>query len=229
MATAPHAGRNGTRGPYAKTAAKRAAIGKAAFEVVEEVGHDGLTTAAVAERADLSERTLTYHFPTRDHLLVAALTHFNDSIQERTALPGSAAWPTDGDLATTEQVETIVHNLLRGTASDRGYLRLYVYLVGRSQQPGSAAHAYFREHYAIAREGMALIMRLLQEAGLARTDRDPEDQARQFLATWEGLQQQWVVMEDFDLEAATLRAFLDVTGHDVLRTRTAVEELLQQL
>ena len=62
-----------TRGQGAKTPERRAAIARAALDIVTEVGHRALTTAEVAARAGLSERAMLYHFPTRDHLLVAAL------------------------------------------------------------------------------------------------------------------------------------------------------------
>ena len=64
----------GKRGPYAKTAETKATIARAALEVVREKGHRALTTAEVSERAGVSEATRFYHFPTRDHLLVAAMT-----------------------------------------------------------------------------------------------------------------------------------------------------------
>ena len=51
-----------TRGAYAKSHAKRALIARAAYEIVLEVGHRALTTSAVAERAGISERTITSPF-----------------------------------------------------------------------------------------------------------------------------------------------------------------------
>ena len=44
-----------------------------------------LTTAAVAQRAGMSERTMLYHLPTRDHLLVAALERVPAWVGERLA------------------------------------------------------------------------------------------------------------------------------------------------
>ncbi|PHP53531.1 TetR/AcrR family transcriptional regulator [Actinomyces ruminis] len=217
------------RGPYAKTAGKKRTIAQAAFEIIVEVGHENLTNAAVAERTGLTERTLTYHFPTRDHLLIAAHEYFDSKVATRITPSEKLLWSADDQMTSTQQLEAIVRTLLRSTATSLGYLRLHVYLIGRSQDPASVANEYFHRHYEVTLEGLGRIMLQLQASELARADRDPLDLARQFLASWEGLQQQWVVLEDFDLEEAMLRAFLDVTGHDLQRTRTAVEEVLHTL
>ncbi|NTW42822.1 MAG: TetR family transcriptional regulator, partial [Cellulomonadaceae bacterium] len=63
------------RGPYARTALRREQIARASLEIVVELGHENLTTAEVARRAGSSEATALYHFPSKDHLLVAALEH----------------------------------------------------------------------------------------------------------------------------------------------------------
>ena len=70
-----------TRGPYAKTAERKASIAEAALELIRESGHRSLLVADVARRAGVSERTLFYHFPTRDHVLVAALERVDELSQ----------------------------------------------------------------------------------------------------------------------------------------------------
>ncbi|WP_136194133.1 helix-turn-helix domain-containing protein [Actinomyces procaprae] len=217
-----------SRGPYAKTAVKREAIARAAYEVVQEVGHERLTTAAVARRAGMAERTMLYHFPSRDHLLVAALAYFDEVIQGRGALVDFREDKTAGEQALTAQdAEAIIARLVRGTACDDARLRLYSYLAGQAQIPGSAAHEHFTAHYAEAIDGIGIIIGALQQHGLARTDQPAEAMARRFLAAWDGLQQLWVVAPDFDLEAETLHAFADITGRDLLRARDAMAEVIR--
>ncbi|MCL3777401.1 MULTISPECIES: TetR family transcriptional regulator [unclassified Actinomyces] len=234
MSTAAHTSSTGpghTRGPYAKTTAKRAAIARAAYEVVQEVGHEGLTTAAVAARAGMAERTMLYHFPTRDHLLTAALDHFDNVIQgggNLEAFRRDHGVTADREPSLEESEETI-RRLIAATASDDARLRLYSYLAGQAQVEGSAAHEHFTTHYAEAIDGIGALIRAFQKAGLARTDRDASSMARRFLASWDGLQQQWVVSGDFDLEEEILLAFADVTGRDLILARQAVTDALQAL
>ncbi|WP_103063951.1 TetR family transcriptional regulator [Actinomyces qiguomingii] len=219
-----------SRGPYAKTAAKRETIAHAAYDVVQEVGHERLTTAAVAQKADMAERTMLYHFPSRDHLLVAALEYFDQVVQGQGALVDFREGESAGERApTAQEAEAVIARLVRGAAGDDARLRLYCYLAGQAQIPGSAAHEHFTAHYAQAITGIGILIGSLQQQGLARADRSARAMARRFLAAWDGLQQLWVVAPDFDLEAETLHAFADITGRDLLRTRKAVAEVIRSI
>lgn len=220
----------GPRGPYAKTAAKREAIARAAYEIVEEIGHENLTTIEVAQRAGLSVRTVNYHFPTRDHLLVAAWDYAGIAGVDWTAELGRTdGLPSTVEEATPELAERVIRSLLRATAADVQRMRLRIYLVGQSQAPDTAAREYFGEHYPFSIFGLGNIMTALQRGGLISPDRDPRSLARQFLAAWDGLQQQWLVTQDFDLEEESIAAFRAISGLDLARTRAAVEELLHQI
>ncbi|MDO4901725.1 TetR family transcriptional regulator [Actinomyces sp.] len=218
------------RGPYAKTAAKREAIARAAYEVVQQVGHEHLTTAAVARRAGMAERTMLYHFPSRDHLLVAALEYFDEVVQGRGELVRFREQAdAEAPALTEEAAEATIGRLIRTTASGDARLRLYGYLAGQAQIPGTAAHEHFAAHYAEAIAGISIIIGSLQQHGLARTDRPAEAMARRFLASWDGLQQLWVVSPDFDLEAEIIQAFADTTGRDLARTRDAMAEVIRSI
>lgn len=61
-----------SRGRYAKSAERRTSIA-AALHLNQQNVHADVTVAHVATKAAVSERALFYHFPTRDHVLVAAL------------------------------------------------------------------------------------------------------------------------------------------------------------
>lgn len=92
------------RGPYAKSAEKRAAIAKAAYEVVMEVGHPQLTTQAVAARAGLLDGrcSITSRPATTS---VAAIEYFEGffageganarSPRRRSSVTSSTSSPTD--------------------------------------------------------------------------------------------------------------------------------------
>ncbi len=53
----------------------RARLARAAFEVIAERGHSALRTAAVAERAGVSQGAQVHHFATKDGLTLAAVEY----------------------------------------------------------------------------------------------------------------------------------------------------------
>ena len=210
------------RGPYAKSAEKRAAIAKAAYEVVMEMGHVQLTTAAVAARAGMLERTMLYHFPTRDHLLVAAIEYFEGFI--------------DGDgqegerpLAPPSEFRDLIDQLAQRSPGEDKRLRLQVALASAAQDPTHPAHEFFQRHYERVMAEMIDLMKARQAAGLAHPDRDPVRMARQFVAVWDGLQQSWLIRRDFDLTEEITEAFREISGQNALEARAAVQDLLSRI
>lgn len=209
----------GPRGPYAKTAERRAQIAEASYEIVMEVGHNALTTAAVAERAGISERTMLYHFPSRDHLLVAAIEHFDSRMSEGR---GHLTW-------APETITQIITALAAQAQADDRRLQLQVALAASSQDPSHPAHEYFRRHYEQALRSMSELISAMQKQGTAHPDRDPDQMARLFIASWDGLQQLWLIRRDFDLSAEILTAFREISGQAAMEARQAVEDLLARI
>lgn len=205
------------RGPYAKSAQRRSAIGQAALDLIQRHGHADVTVAQVAIAADVSERTLFYHFPTRDHLLVAALEASDqltsDDIGSR----------DDSQLSDVDQV---VSALARLDAGHVWKVRLITYLSARAQEENHPAHAYFVRHNEQAIKGFANMLRHRQRQGLAHPDLEPEAIARRFVAVWDGLQAQWLVAPTFDLAEEILAAFRQLSGQNVMEARQAFEQAL---
>lgn len=206
-----------TRGPGAKTPERRAAIARAALEIVLEAGHRALTTAEVAARAGISERAMLYHFPTRDHLLVAAL-EVSDADREieyieRHALPEGA------------RVETLAQNFARQVMGNDRVIRLAAAMTAAATDPDHPAHAYFQSHHARALDGLAAIVRAEQAAGLAHPELDPEETAAQLLAMWLGLESLWLLRQDFDLEASMTRAFRRLMNRALMEQRALLDQL----
>lgn len=212
------------RGPYAKSAEKRAAIAKAAYEVVMEVGHVQLTTAAVAAKAGMLERTMLYHFPTRDHLLVAAIDYFEGHLE-----PGDEEQGRERPLASPDQFHDLIDTLARRSPSEDKRLRLQVALASAAQDPAHPAHEFFQRHYERVMAEMVDLMKARQAAGLAHPDRDPVRMARQFIAVWDGLQQNWLIRRDFDLTEEITEAFREISGQNALEARAAVQDLLSRI
>lgn len=212
------------RGPYAKSAAKRAAIAKAAYDVVMEVGHPQLTTAAVAAKAGMLERTMLYHFPTRDHLLVAAIDYFEGHLET-----GDGERGRERPLATPDQFRDLIDTLAQRSPSEDKRLQLQVALASAAQDPAHPAHAFFQRHYERVMAEMVELMKARQAAGLAHPDRDPVRMARQFVAVWDGLQQSWLIRRDFDLTEEITEAFREISGQNALEARAAVQDLLSRI
>ncbi|WP_350351703.1 TetR family transcriptional regulator [Microbacterium sp. A8/3-1] len=208
------------RGPYAKTAQKKAAVAEAALAVVLESGHRALTTAAVAAQAKMSERTMLYHFPTRDHLLVAALER-SDELVERL--------PVDRETLLEEGLFAIPRVTLGGIGGRTAVMELYNALRVESDNAGHPAHDYFRRHYTRTLETFRQLVVEQQESGGAHPDLDPDRVARQLHGVWSGLQSLYAVDPSFDILADLDDAFRRLTGQRELRARTVLGELAGRL
>lgn len=203
------------RGPYAKSADRRRVIASAALELVSEQSHTLVTMSEIAARAGVSERTLFYHFPTRDHVLIAAL-QLSD---ERTG--ADVASRDDSQLDDADQ---IVGLLARLDAEHEWKMRLAVYLGARAQESDHPAHDHFAQHNAEAIQSFANMLRHRQSRGLAHPDLDPESVARRLVAVWDGLQAQWLIAPTFDLAAEILASFRQLSGQNVMEARKAMEQ-----
>jgi AcrR family transcriptional regulator len=206
------------RGPYAKTAAKRAAIAAAAHAVVLERGHRGLTTAEVAQRAGVSERAMLYHFPSREHLLVAAIETADEATLSATRW--LAGTPEE------EHLDTLPVVVARDGPERTRVIALFSHLAAAAQDPGHPAREYLLRHNAGSVAALAQLVRRRQELGFAHPDIDAESAARHLLAVWGGLQNQWLVDPAFDLAVELQQAFRRLTGQPTMEARRRLEQAL---
>lgn len=175
------------RGPYAKTDGRRRELGRAALALVQEKGHRQVAVAEVADRAGVSEPTVFYHFPTKDHLLIAALEQFDDEHIRPEGLEAGAI----ADM---------------GRRAEKGVRRrhipqLYAETVGASVDPEHPANGYVRARQERSMRVIATDIRLLQDLGMVPGGLDAVAAARTLLAAWEGLQLQWLQGPAFDIRA----------------------------
>lgn len=208
------------RGRYAKTAETRASLAQAALDVVYEKGHGALTTAEVSQRAGVSETTRFYHFPTRDHLLVAALELADEQAEVRYSTAELQG----------QSLETVSGLIARdGMGRNRAVILLFTALGAEAPDPDHPAHGYFKVHNAMNVARFAEAVRQRQADGLAHPDLDPETVARQLQGIWRGLQSQWLVEPNFDLGDEVRQAFRRLTGQPTMEARQAMEEVLADL
>lgn len=199
-----------SRGPYARTRERRQVIARAVLDLVLEKGHAQVATAEVAQRAATSEGTVLYHFPSRDHLLVAALQCSDDEDDERTPA---------GDAAQALDVDPALKAFTRAAPNRENVMRLYTALAGHATTPGHPAQDYFRAHHRAAIARFSRLVEQRQAAGLAHPGLDPSEVARQFVATWDGLQVQWLVDPGFDLGDVLVGAFRRLSGQNWMEAR----------
>ena len=200
----------GSRGPYARSAERRRSIARAVLDTVLEKGHDGVTTAGTARRAGTSEATALYHFPTKEHLLVAAL----ELSDEEAALRPFSTEPGMG----LDDLRAFVD-----TTTERAHImRLHTALLGRATSPDHPAQEFLARHNREAVAHVARMVRHRQRAGTAHPGLDAAGAARQFLATWDGLQAQWLLDPSFDFGDHLVQAFRRLTGQNWMEGRAVL-------
>lgn len=211
------------RGPYAKTRGRIEAVGRHGYELVVEAGHRNLTLAEVARRAGLTESQVLYHFPSRDHLLVAALEHADARQEARRVERRADPAPRDEDPAVA------LAAVVNAELSDPRVLRLFVSMSAEATDPDHPAHAWALRRRAGIVEQYARFLRDLQERGWAHQDVDPERFARQLMALWDGLQTEWLVAPSFDLGAEVGAGLRALARRDAVLAREAVGALAHRL
>jgi AcrR family transcriptional regulator len=191
------------RGPYAKTDQRRRALSSAALELVRQKGHRNVAVSEIAALADTSEPTVYYHFPAKEHLLIAALQqHDDENIRERGAEAGAIA-----DMGHRAEIGVQRTN----------YSRLYNELAGAAADPEHPANPFFRERWARSLSVVATDIRRLQSLGRVPQEVDADAAAHLLLAAWEGLQLQWMQGPPFDIRVlleAQIRALLGPAALD---------------
>ncbi|MGV2984182.1 TetR/AcrR family transcriptional regulator [Microbacterium sp. AGC85] len=207
------------RGPYAKTQQRRASIAAAALDLINERGDARVGFAEVAERAGVSEATVVYHFPTRDHVLVAALEEA-DEVNSRVF--------EEADMRNMDVAE-VVSMLATTSAGHPQRMRLYTSQAANASDPDHPAHAWFVKHQQGTRDYFAWVLRRDQAAGRAHEDVDPDQFARQMIALWDGLQMQKLSDPALDLPEQVTDAYRSLARVDLVDARRALESLVAGL
>ncbi|BAS12660.1 hypothetical protein AHiyo8_09630 [Arthrobacter sp. Hiyo8] len=207
-----------TRGRYAKTAERRAAVARAALEIIRRKGHKALTTAEVASAAGMSETALMYHFPTRDHVLVAAMELADEEIGSRMTAESVAAELVSGDWDPAGTARLVL--------TEGNTVRLLLALGADAPDPEHPAHSYMKKHNENAILAFAAAVKRRQAEGRARPGLDPMGTGRQMMALWSGLRAQWLVDPSFDFANEVAAAFRALTGEAAMDTKKKIEDLI---
>jgi AcrR family transcriptional regulator len=194
------------RGPYAKTAARRADIVRAARDSFAEHGYAQSSLRDIAERAGITHTGLLHHFRTKDELLAAVLAQRDTEEWEQ----GSA------EVSDIDSLPSFLGDLLRRHQETPELMRLWAELAVAASRSDHPAHAYFVDRYERARSRTAQIMREGASRGEQSEALDADSGAMIFHAVLYGLQVQWLLNPQLDIVEA-LNSFLKL----ILPTGTA--------
>ncbi|MGN7211853.1 TetR/AcrR family transcriptional regulator [Brachybacterium paraconglomeratum] len=182
----------GRRGSYSKGIARRQEILDRALEVFRERGPEGTSLRRVAEEIGVSHGALLHYFRSREQLLLALYEHTETHRQELRA-------EEPEDLGAVERMQRAA----RVNVERRGYVHLYSTLVASALEDGeSETRQYFIRRFERVREDAARALRRQQEGGTLRGDLDVDKVAALVVAASDGLQTQWLLDDEVDLEGS---------------------------
>ena len=184
-----------TRGPYAKTAKIRQRAVEAGIELFGSAGYNGATLTEIAERLGMSLTGLQHHFPDKDSLLMAVLEERDRRDSERVL-----------DRSHVDALDNLVA-LLGEDARSRGLIELQCVLSAESTSADHPAHEYFRLRYDRLRTEATRVFTEMSEEGTMRHTVSPASLASMFIALVDGLQLQWLLDDNVDMESE-VRKFL---------------------
>ena len=201
------------RKPNARSKEKRERIARAVVDLVDELGHGNVTTALVAERSGIAEATVLYHFPTKDHLLVAGQSFLDDESLAAIGLEGHDV---------SEDIDFSPEQFAQYDAVDDNRARLYLMIKGMSSVPGHPAHDYYAARIQRQVTMFSALIRGRIAAGVAHPDIDPESAARQIVALWEGLGAMWMCDQTFSTGPLLASGIRRIIGQNVTELRDAL-------
>jgi AcrR family transcriptional regulator len=174
---------------YEKGVRRRQEILDRAIEVFAERGAQGTSLRAIAEVIGISHAALKHYFDSREELLVEVYR----AAEERSL----AADPPAGEAT----VVGLMTHAARRNHGVPGLVQLYSTLVASALENGhDKERAFFSERFAGLRRLLAGRVREEQRDGRIRTDISPEAAAALIIAASDGLQTQWLLDPDVDIE-----------------------------
>ena len=192
--------RPGSRGPYAKSAQRSSDILDAATTVFATHGYSGGSLRDISRQLDLSLTSIVHHFGSKYELLEAVL--------ERADTTTDGNEDFDFDAACTQfGVAHATLSRVRSSVERPELLRLFAILAAESSAPSHPAHAWFVDRYQRRTDAVAVAFAFDQKVGRVDPHRDPRMLARLLMATWDGVQLQWLINPANDMYDAMLSYF----------------------
>ena len=178
------------RGSYAKGKAKRQEIVDAALAVFARGGYHSGSLREVAKRVGLTTAGVMHHFASKEELFTEVLRQRDERVREAA-----------GDVSETTLLEQ-TRKVVSYNQSTRGLTSLYTVISAEATDPEHPAHAYFVDRYAVGRVLAEETIRDALAHGRIDASINVEVAARLIPAVMDGLQQQWLLDNSFDMAAA---------------------------
>ena len=190
--------RSGTkRGPYANTPRRRAEIVEAATTVFATRGYHGGSLRDIARQIDLSLTSLVHHFSSKSDLLEAVLE----------SAESTADW--FGEHARERGLKVAILELVQFNLSRAELLRLLAIVSSEASAPDHPAHSWFLARYDNVTRAVESMIVADVAACRIRPVTNPLGLARILIATWDGLQLQWLLNPACDMLGEMSR-FIDI-------------------
>ncbi len=171
------------RGAYAKSAERRRTILATALEVFAEAGFRGASIREIAARVGMTDTGVLHHFGGKGKLLLEVVKQKEEE-----------------DAGTLR--DAYLRDLVARNSARRGTVQLFTTLSAESTDPDHPAHEHFVNRYDAVRRLMAQRLAAEHDAGRMRAGIDPDTAARITVAVMDGLQIQWLLDPDLEMEAA---------------------------
>ena len=177
-------------GSYAKGLKRRQQILDRAIEVFAQRGAEGTSMRSIGDAIGVSHAALKHYFDSRESLLIEV--YRTAEVRSRSAAP-----PDDAT------VVGLMRDAARRNHAVPGLVQLYSTLVANALEDGhEEARAFFGNRFAELRRFLAERVAAEQAAGRIRPDMPPDAVAALVIAASDGLQVQWLLDADVDIEAS---------------------------
>ncbi|MFT8704978.1 TetR/AcrR family transcriptional regulator [Bifidobacterium aquikefiricola] len=196
-----------TRGTYHKGEARRKQILDEALNIVAVEGFDQTTLSKISKAVGITEAGVLHYFDSIDDLLVQVLRE-----RDATDLAASRLIPENLKDPVTVQPESddnpVSHALaiIAHNQKTPGLVELYAHMSVKAADPESCAYKYFKERGTIERALVGQTVATLYASHRVAPLVPPEDVARLLQALLDGLQIQWLLENDLDMECLAQKA-----------------------
>lgn len=178
------------RGPYAKSAERRAEIIASATAIFSAHGYRGGSLRQIAAELGLSLTTVMHHFPTKVSLLAAVL-------EQEDAADADFPQRARGEGLIPAVLGVVGRNLRR-----RELVRMFSIVSAEATYPAHEAHEWLQRRYAAVTADYAALIAHDRERSRIHPDSDDDLALAGLIITgWEGIQIRWLA-DDTDPVAA---------------------------
>lgn len=159
-------------------------------------GFRGSSIREIADKVGLSETGVLHHFGGKGNLLLAVLEE-RDAVDQRRLV------------SETPDVFHSTRDVVAKNATTPGVTRLFATLSAEATDEEHPAHQFFQERYARLMKDMAGRYRSMTDAGTLPDGINADLATRVTFAVLDGLQIQWLLNPELDMETA----FADFLRH----------------